>query len=244
MTAGVDARVQIDSILEAVLAVGSGLDLETTLRAIVNAAMNLVDARYGAVGVRGSDGMLAEFIHVGIDERKREQIGHLPEGKGVLGALFEHSRPVRLDDLGTHRQSVGFPAHHPEMRSFLGVRVRARDEVFGNIYLTEKANGEPFTEHDEMVIETLAAAAGVAIENARLHEEARTQQRWLEAAGRISNELLGGADPEQALRLIAESALELTQADHAYLAVPPDPEESAAVVTELIVSVTAGTTAN
>lgn len=239
----IGTRDQMDGLLEAVLAVSSGLELDATLRRIVHAAITLVDARYGALGVRGHDGILTEFVYDGIHDEQRELIGHLPEGKGLLGLLFEKPEPLRLDDISTHPASVGFPANHPPMHSFLGVPVLVRGEVFGNLYLTEKADGKSFTEDDEVVVKALAAAAGIAIENARLYEEARVQQGWLEANGKISTELLAGTEPEQVLWLIARRARELTKSDDTLLAVPDDPEAPAVEVQDLNIMVTVGPTA-
>jgi signal transduction histidine kinase len=140
------------------------------LRRIVEAAVGLVDARYGALGVLDATGSrLAEFITVGVDDDVHRLIGDLPEGHGILGRLIVDAKPLRLPDLSEHPASFGFPPHHPPMRSFLGVPVRVRDEVFGNLYLTDKTSAEVFTDVDEELVVGLAAAAGVAIENARLH---------------------------------------------------------------------------
>lgn len=236
----VDNRDQLDALTEAMLAVNSGLELEATLRRIVRAAIALVDARYGALGIRGHDEQLIEFIHDGIDDETRRLIGDLPEGRGLLGVLFRQPKPLRMDDLSKHPESIGFPAGHPPMRSFLGVPIRVRDEVFGNLYLTEKSGGMPFTDDDEVVVQALAAAAGIAVENARLYETALTQQLWLEATGKISTELLSGVDPVEVLRLVADSALELTGASTTVIAVPPQPDVPAEEVTELVVAVATG----
>jgi signal transduction histidine kinase len=156
-------------LLDAVITVGSDLDLPAMLRRIVEAAVDLVDARYGALGVLDdSRTRLAQFITVGIDDETHRAIGHLPEGHGILGLLIEDAKPLRLPDLGEHPDSFGFPPHHPPMRSFLGVPIRVRDEVFGNLYLTDKSSAEVFTDVDEELVVGLAAAAGVAIDNARL----------------------------------------------------------------------------
>lgn len=170
-------RDRLQGLLDAVVAVGEGLELAGTLQRIVETAVDLVDARYGALGVLGEDG-LSEFVHVGIDSETRASMGHLPEGKGLLGHLIKHPVPVRLPDLAEHPSSVGFPANHPPMRGFLGTPVHLRDEVFGNLYLTEKKGEAEFTADDAVVIEALAAAAGVAVENARLFEQARLRERW------------------------------------------------------------------
>src|SRR5215211_4346132 len=157
-------------LLEAVMSVGSDLDLGSVLQRIVQAAVSLVDARYGALGVLDEEGEgLAEFLTVGIDDQTRARIGPTPKGLGLLGHLIKHATPLRLADLREHPQSAGFPPHHPPMRSFLGVPVRVRDRVFGNLYLTDKTSAEVFTDVDEELVVGLATAAGVAIENARLH---------------------------------------------------------------------------
>jgi signal transduction histidine kinase len=236
----VDTRDHVDGLLEAVLAVSSGLELDETLRRIVRAAMNLVDSRYGALGVLGSDGMLTQFVYVGIDDATRELIGDLPMGRGVLGVVIEDVKPLRLEDLSRHPMSVGFPANHPPMRTFLGVPIRARGEVFGRLYLTEKHGGLPFTEDDEVVVRALAGAAGIAVDNARLFEETRRRQRWLEAAGEVTAQLLGGGEPADVLRLIASRALELTAADYTVIALPEDPEAPPSEVDDLVVAVCAG----
>jgi signal transduction histidine kinase len=161
-------------LLDAVMAIGSDLDLAATLRRIIEAATSLVDARYGALGVLNAERTaLAEFITVGIDDETHRAIGALPRGHGILGLLIRDPRPLRLPDLREHPDSFGFPPHHPQMRSFLGVPVIVRGEVFGNLYLTDKQSAEVFTDIDEELTVALAAAAGVAIENARLHERVR-----------------------------------------------------------------------
>ena len=223
------------------LAVTSGLDLDATLQTIVRTATDLVGARYGALGVRGDTNLLVEFISEGIDEADRSRIGPPPEGRGVLGVLIDNPKPIRLDDISLHPASVGFPANHPPMRTFLGVPVRVRDEVFGNLYLTEKVGGEPFTEDDEVLVEALAAAAGVAIDNSRLYEQSRTRLSWIEATRDIATELLGGEEPARVFRLIADKMLSLTRADAVIVAVPGDTELPASAVTELVVVETAGT---
>jgi signal transduction histidine kinase len=157
-------------LLDAVNTIGADLDLPAMLRRIVTAAVDLVDATYGALGVLDeSRTSLAEFITVGIDDETYRAIGPLPRGHGILGLLIVDAKPLRLPDLTEHPDSYGFPPHHPQMRSFLGVPIRMRDDVFGNLYLTDKSSAEVFTDVDEELVVGLAAAAGVAIENARLH---------------------------------------------------------------------------
>ncbi|MFE9577233.1 GAF domain-containing protein [Nocardia sp. NPDC006044] len=229
--------------MEAMLVITAGLDLDDTLRSIVHTAIELVDARYGALGVRESDrtsNQLAEFVYEGIDDRTRGRIGDLPRGHGVLGLLIEQPKPIRLADLSGHPSSVGFPANHPPMHSFLGAPVQVRGEVFGNLYLTEKAGGREFTEDDEIVVQALAAAAGIAIENSRLYEESRVRQRWLEATRDVATELLAGGERDEVLELVAERALTLTESARTYLALPADRDLPADEITELVVVVAAG----
>lgn len=165
---------KLQALLDAVLVIESDLDLVSLLHRIVEATVELVDARYGALGVLDSSGTgLAEFVHVGMEPGAVEAIGHLPEGLGILGLLVVDPRPIRLADLSEHPASVGFPAGHPPMRSFLGVPVRVRGQVYGNLYLTDKAGGEEFDDEDEALVLALASAAGIAIDNARLHARVR-----------------------------------------------------------------------
>jgi signal transduction histidine kinase len=215
------SRDQLHGLLDAVVGVASGLELPATLRRIVEAAVTLADAEYGALGVIGPDRSLDQFVYTGIDEETRHRIGDLPRGHGILGLLIDDPRPVRLHRIADHAASYGFPPHHPPMNTFLGVPVRVRDEVFGNLYLTEKRGGD-FTADDEVVVQALAAAAGVAIENARLYEQTWQRQRWLEASNEVRAALLSGTDAEEALPLIASRARELSGAD-AVLLLQPDP---------------------
>ncbi len=220
------SRDQLHGLLDAVIAVASGLELPATLRRIVEAAVTLVDAEYGALGVIGPDRSLDQFVYTGIDEPTRQRIGHLPEGHGILGLLIDDPRPVRLHRIAEHASSYGFPPNHPPMNTFLGVPIRVRDVVFGNLYLTEKRGGD-FTADDVVVVQALAAAAGVAIENARLFEETRRRQRWLEASNEIRDALLTATDADEALLLIAARARELAGADSVLLLLPDPvaPEE-------------------
>ncbi|CKS79811.1 histidine kinase response regulator [Mycobacterium tuberculosis] len=236
----VEGRDRLDGLIDAILAITSGLKLDATLRAIVHTAAELVDARYGALGVRGYDHRLVEFVYEGIDEETRHLIGSLPEGRGVLGALIEEPKPIRLDDISRHPASVGFPLHHPPMRTFLGVPVRIRDEVFGNLYLTEKADGQPFSDDDEVLVQALAAAAGIAVDNARLFEESRTREAWIEATRDIGTQMLAGADPAMVFRLIAEEALTLMAGAATLVAVPLDDEAPACEGDDLVIVEVAG----
>jgi signal transduction histidine kinase len=213
-------RDRVHGLLNAVLAIGGELDLQVVLRHIVESATSLVDARYGALGVIGESDSLSQFVTVGIDEETITKIGPYPQGHGILGVLIKDPKPLRLHDLADHPASFGFPPNHPPMRSFLGVPVRVRDEVFGNLYLTEKAGGADFDDEDETVLLALAAAAGVAIENARLYDETRRRERWLRASAEVTTALLSGTEPDDVLRLVAERARDLAGSDLAAIALP------------------------
>ncbi len=176
-------------LLDAVITVGSDLDLETVLRHIVESAVSLVDARYGALGVLDESGKrLSQFITAGMDDETYRAIGVLPEGHGILGLLILDPVPIRLPDLHEHPDSFGFPPNHPPMKSFLGVPVRIRNQVFGNLYLTDKTSAEVFNDVDQELVVALATAAGVAIENARLHMRVR-DMALLEDRERIARDL-------------------------------------------------------
>ena len=215
------AQERTRGLLEAVVAVAEDLGLESVLERVVASACDLLRARYGALGVIGEDGGLSHFITVGIDEDLASRIGPLPTGHGVLGLLITDPLPLRLHDLSRHPNAYGFPKHHPPMKSFLGVPVRVRDKVFGNLYLTEKDGGEDFTPEDEDLAVALAAAAGVAIENARLYEDARRRTSWLEACMDITGRMLDDGRPEGAsLDLIAERAMRESGAELALVLLP------------------------
>jgi signal transduction histidine kinase len=215
-------RDRMRGLLEAVIAISSGLDLESTLRRITETAIELVDATYGALGVIGNDGQLAEFIPVGLVEEEIGRIDHWPLGRGLLGLLIKDPRPLRLANISEHAESSGFPAGHPAMQSFLGVPVRVRNEVFGNLYLTNKRGGGEFTEDDEAVLLALGAAAGVAVENARLYQAARSSQRWMQASAEVTTALLSGTEPGEVLARITSQARDLSDADIAVLALPDE----------------------
>jgi len=218
------------SLVDAIGALSSALQLEAVLRGIVDTACKVVGARYGAIGVideqrRG----LSNFVFKGISEEERELIGPLPVGRGLLGALIDDPRPIRLDDLSSDRRSVGFPANHPPMKSFLGVPVVSRGQVFGNLYLTEKEGGGSFTGEDERLAIALAAQAGVAVDNARLYElatgneaSARRRLRELEVVQELGSAMLGEHDPTRVLRMIVNEAIELMGAGIAFVAMPTD----------------------
>ncbi|WP_329126336.1 sensor histidine kinase [Streptomyces sp. NBC_01465] len=206
-------RGRLHSLLEAVLSVGRELDLSQVLRHITEAAAILVDAEYGALGVIGPDQRLAQFVTVGISDAEHTQIGALPAGHGLLGELISHPEPLRLRELSEHPASYGFPPHHPPMHSFLGVPVSVRGVVFGNLYLTQKRGGAQFDAEDEAVLSTLAVAAGVAIDNARLYAEAQVRGRWLAAGAELTSGLLSGAPETTVLELMLDRARAITSAD-------------------------------
>ena len=226
---GLVAEYQLRALLEANRTIVGDLDLPTVLRRLVESAVELVGATYGALGVVAEDGSLEEFVHVGMDDDVVEAIGHLPEGKGLLGLVIQEQRVIRVDDLTTHSGSAGLPDGHPPMGAFLGVPVRVRDEAYGNLYLT-RTPADPFTGEDEQLVQALAATAGVAIENARLFEEARQRQIWLTASTEVTRRVLAG--DEGALRLIARQVHALAAAELTTVVVPVD--------TELLVAVAEG----
>ncbi|KRE52568.1 GAF domain-containing sensor histidine kinase [Phycicoccus sp. Soil748] len=197
--------LQAEGLLDAVLAVSTGLELSEVLRRIVRSACQLVGARYGALGVLAPDrDHLMEFITHGLTDEQRAEIGDLPRGHGVLGLLIRDPRPRRIGDIRTHPDSYGFPPHHPPMASFLGAPIRVRDEVFGNLYLADTEGSAAFTEEDESLVVALAGAAGVAIENARLYERSRAQRRWAQAIGDVSQALLESETELDAMAVTAE----------------------------------------
>ncbi|MCL2734227.1 MAG: GAF domain-containing protein, partial [Actinomycetia bacterium] len=208
---------RVHSLLEAVLSIGRELDLPHVLRRIVEAAVVLVDAEYGALGVVEGSG-LSEFLTVGVSEEEAAVIGAPPSGHGILGELIRHPEPLRLSEISDHPASYGFPPDHPPMHTFLGVPIRVRDEVFGNLYLTQKRGGGEFDGEDETVLQTLAVAAGVAIENARLYRAARERQRWMEANAEIVAALLSGAGELEVLEGIVQHARSIVGADLAAVA--------------------------
>lgn len=203
-----DGGPDVPRLLEAVRSIGSGLELHSTLDRICEKAAELADARYAAIGVAAEDGEgLADFVFHGVDEETARRIGQLPDGhKGLLGALIHDPTPVRLAQLDEDARSCGFPEHHPAMRSFLGVPIRVRGEIFGNLYLAEKRGGGPFGDDDLDMVCVLAAEAGIAIGNARLYEAARQRERWIDGSVAVTRALLSADDAEDALQVVAEQA--------------------------------------
>ena len=212
-------RDRLNGLLQATRLVAAELALPVVLRQIVESARELVQATYAALGVIGADGGLCQFVHVGMAASDAEQVGDLPRGRGILGAIIDDPRPLRLDDLSAHGSASGFPRHHPPMGSFLGVPIRIRDEVYGNLYLTDKKDGGTFSAADEELVTALAITAGVAIENARLFEELSRRQRWQQASARITTALLSPDAPDP-LAVVMHEGAQLVGADHVTIGHP------------------------
>ncbi len=221
---------RLRSLLRANLEIARGVDLDDVLDHILTAAKDLVDARYAALGVV-RNGHLVRFLHFGMTSELVTQIGDLPQGKGVLGALVDDPRPVRLADIADHPASVGFPAHHPPMRSFLGVPITVRDKVFGNLYLTEKQSGGEFTGDDEDLVRALAAAAGIAIENATLFAASQRRRDWHAAMINVATQLLSGTGGDEALWILVSEMHQASGADGAAFNTPAEePDQLRTVV--------------
>ena len=215
-----DEQARLRLLLDAVVSMAADLTLDGVLARIVEISRHLTGARYAALGVLNSGPRkgLRTFVHQGMDLDQVIEIGDLPTGHGILGLLIDRPEPLRLHEIAAHPESYGFPPNHPPMRSFLGVPVRIRDQVFGNLYLTEKPGDGDFTQEDEEIVVALAAAAGVAIENARLYEEAKRREEWLAATAEITGVLSGSGAVEEALQLVADRARQVAAADVAWLA--------------------------
>ena len=222
----IDLQDRLQGLLHASRVITSELSLEGVLERIVEVARNTVDAQYAALGVIGSDGTLDRFIHAGMDPDTVQAIGHLPEGRGLLGALITDPVPIRLTNIADDPRSIGFPANHPPMSSFLGVPIGGRGGIFGNLYLCNRLGGQ-FSAEDEEVVLALAATASVAIENARLYDESRQRQAWLTASVDVSRMLLGQmTDDRETLTQIAESVQHLADADVVSIVLPSgEPEQ-------------------
>jgi signal transduction histidine kinase len=219
------AQGRLRGLLRANAAVAADLSLPVVLRRIVAVARDLVGARYAALGVIGRDGLLEQFVHEGMDDDLVERIGELPRGRGILGLLISDPVPIRLGDLAAHPASAGFPPGHPPMGAFLGVPIRAGEEVFGNLYLTERLRGGEFTAEDEELAVALAAAAGGAIANARRFSESEQRRRWLAASGELIPLLLS-EQASQPYQLIVQHAATAAEADFASLVLPHGPDEA------------------
>ncbi|HET8873822.1 MAG TPA: GAF domain-containing protein, partial [Gaiellaceae bacterium] len=217
-------EARLRAVLDAAIAVSSELSLDAVLQRIVEAAASLTGARYAALGViNPSRQGLERFVTTGIDEATRVAIGDLPRGRGILGVLIRDARPLRIDDLAADPQSVGFPPNHPPMRTFLGVPVLLRGVAYGNLYLTEKAGGGPFTEEDQEIVQLLAGQAAVAIENARLYESATRWGEQLQSLTDVGNALSTEIELPKLLDLVVSRLRELIEARIVFIARPqPD----------------------
>ncbi|MFI6878304.1 GAF domain-containing sensor histidine kinase [Streptomyces sp. NPDC050400] len=219
-----ELTARVPQLLEAMRSVGTGLELHSTLDRICETAAELADAEYAAIGVVAEDGDgLSDFVYYGVDEATAALIGHLPDGhRGLLGALIHDPTPVRLANLADDPRSCGFPAHHPPMRSFLGVPIRVQGEIFGNLYLTEKHGGGEFNDYDLNMVRVLATEAGIAIGNARLYEAARQRERWIDGSVAVTTALLSGGDAEDALQVVAEQACRLSESAAGIVLLPAE----------------------
>jgi signal transduction histidine kinase len=203
------------SLLEAFVAISSDLDTDSVLRRIVVSACELTGTRYGALGVIGTDGQLAGFVTHGIDEATAAKIGELPVGRGLLNVLAAGADTLRLDELSEHEESVGFPEHHPPMHTLLRVPIRVRGTIFGQLYLSEKAHGQPFSQRDELLVESLATVAGFVIENARAYGQSERRRRWLEMFGELNSLLMPPITLGDALDRIAKAVRDASGAQSA-----------------------------
>ncbi|WP_430644794.1 GAF domain-containing protein [Agromyces sp. GXS1127] len=220
---------RLRALLDATRSIVGEIELADVLRSIVTSAVELVDAQYGALGVLAPQGGLEEFVHVGMPDDTVQRIGHLPEGRGLLGALIDHPDAIRLEAISADPRSVGFPAGHPPMGSFLGVPVRVRDEVFGNLYLTNRRGGG-FSDEDVELISALATAAGLAVDNARRYAEARTREAWAAASAQVVSALLTSSS-EGTAALLADELVDRGAADRVAILVGAD--ETAVRVVEV-----------
>lgn len=212
---------RLRALLDAGIALTGELSLEGVLQKIVEAAADLTDAKYAALGVIDPTGKeLERFVVTGIDAETQAAIGELPRGRGILGVLIRDARPLRLEDLGKDPRSVGFPPNHPAMKTFLGVPVLLRGVAYGNLYLTEKADGAPFTEEDEELVQVLAAQAAVAVENARLYESATRWLNQLESLNEVVDALISEVELPKLLELVATRLRELVKARLVVIAMP------------------------
>lgn len=221
---------RLRALLKANQLVVEQLDLPVLLGRIVDAAVELVGAEFGALGVVSPEGDLEQFIHTGMTDAQVSAIGHLPEGRGVLGALIDEPVSIRLDHLRDDARYVGFPTAHPPIDSFLGVPVRVRDAVYGNLYLSNQSSGR-FSPEDEQLVTALAATAGIAIENARLYSETRMRQAWSAASAEITAAMLS-APAGSAIELLADRVLSLSDAEIVCVLLPTADRTRLSVPTE------------
>lgn len=214
---------RLPALLEAMVTIGTGPELHSTLDRIVETAARVADCRYVAIGVLadGRDG-LKDFVTCGMTPEQIARISHYPDGRhGLLAVVLEQDEPLRLHDLNADPRACGFPENHPPMDSFLGLPIKVGDEVFGNLYLTEKRDGGDFTDNDVLLIKILATQAGIALGNARQHEAARQHARWIDGNAAITTSLLAG-DVDNALAVVAEEARRLADSAAGIVMVPTD----------------------
>ncbi|OKK18219.1 histidine kinase [Streptomyces sp. CB00455] len=219
-----ELTARVPQLLEAMRSVGTGLELHSTLDRICETAAELADARYAAIGVVDTEGRgLSDFVTYGISSQEARKIGHRPDGKrGLLGALISHVDTVQLDDLTKDVRSAGFPAHHPPMKTFLGVPIRVQGEIFGNLHLAEKNGGGAFNDYDVHMIRVLATEAGIALGNARLYEAATQRERWIDGSVAVTTALLSGGDADDALVVVAEQARRLADSSAGIVLLPAE----------------------
>ncbi|EGD55701.1 GAF domain-containing sensor histidine kinase [Gordonia neofelifaecis] len=215
--ASVGDPTALRDLLEAVLLVGRGLELDQALQRIVEVAADVLSARYCALGVRGPELGLQAFVHTGIAPEIRATMGPLPVGRGVLGELLHHPEVLRIPKLSDHPASVGFPPNHPPMDTFLGAPIIVRDELFGSIYLTEKQGEPEFTPLDEKIVAVLAVAAGIAVDNARAFERAQARVRWMQVIADRGSEPLAGTALTYTLDGLCRDVSALTGAVDAFI---------------------------
>ena len=212
---------RVRAVLDAAIAVTSELSLEAVLQRIVESAAELTGARYAALGVIDQSGTgLENFVTTGLDEETIERIGDLPRGRGILGVLIRDAQPLRLTNIASDPRSVGFPPHHPPMKSFLGVPILLRGVAYGNLYLTEKAGEDEFSQEDEEIVQMLAAQAAVAIENARLYESATRWGEQLQSLGEVGNALARELELPRLLDLVVKRLRDLIDARIVFIAMP------------------------
>ncbi|MFE5729343.1 GAF domain-containing sensor histidine kinase [Streptomyces sp. NPDC056528] len=219
-----ELTARVPQLLEAMRSVGTGLELHSTLDRICETAAELAGARYAAIGVVDDEGDgLSDFVTFGVDEDTARRIGRRPDGHaGLLGALIRDPQTIRLADLSEDPRAAGFPAGHPPMRTFLGVPIRVQGEIFGNLYLAEKCDGDDFNDYDVHMVRVLATEAGIAIGNARLYEAARQRERWIDGSVAVTTALLSGGDADDALTVVAEQARRLADADAGIVLLPAE----------------------
>jgi signal transduction histidine kinase len=218
---GQDVRDRSRALIEIGIALTSELSLDGVLQRVLEAAATLTDAQYAALGVIDASGRsLERFLTTGVDEGTRAAIGDLPHGRGILGVLIRDAQPLRLHDLHDDPRSVGFPPGHPPMKTFLGVPILLRGIAYGNLYLTEKADGADFTEADEELVQLLAAQAAVAIENARLYEASTRWSDQLESLNEVASALVSEIDLQRLLSLIADRLRDLIDARLVTISLP------------------------